>query len=267
MGKIVTIIIAMALFSGCTGKDNAIVTIETSKGTMRVRLYDDTPKHAENFKHLVREGFYDGLLFHRVIEGFMIQGGDPDSRDAAPGTLLGEGGPGYEIESEFRPAHFHRRGALAAAREGDDTNPERASAGSQFYIVQGKVYSPAELDQLVERVNANRRVAMTESVKRSYAGKWDALEKAGDKASMAALSGEIAATCDSLWQTETLQLTNEQREAYTSTGGTPHLDGQYTVFGEVVEGLDVLDRIAAVETDTNDRPRRDVVIKRMKIGR
>ena len=265
MGKIVTLILLTALFSGCTNSN--IVTLETSEGTMRLRLYDDTPKHTENFKRLVRNEYYDGLLFHRVIEGFMIQGGDPDSRNAAPGALLGEGGPGYEIEAEFRPAHFHRRGALAAAREGDATNPERASAGSQFYIVQGKTYTPTELDQLVEHVNAYRRVAMTESVKRAHASRWETLEKAGDKAGMAALSGEIAAACDSLWQTEALQLTDEQREAYTTTGGTPHLDGQYTVFGEVVEGLDVLDRITAVQTDTNDRPRRDVVIKRMKIGR
>ncbi len=182
---------------------------------MTIKLYDDTPEHRDNFIKLVEDGFYEGLLFHRVIEGFMIQTGDPMSKDAVPGEPLGSGGPGYTIPAEFIPGHFHQKGALAAARQGDQVNPERRSSGSQFYIVQGRTWSDAELDQM----DANREKALTE----------------------------------------------EQREVYKTTGGVPHLDEAYTVFGQVVDGMEVIDRIAAVDTDDRDRPREDVRIIEVKI--
>lgn len=264
-------IIAMSLlafaFAACNRVDESVVSIETSEGTITVRLYEDTPLHRENFVKLVKEGYYEGTLFHRVINHFMIQGGDPDSRNAAPGALLGEGGPGYDVAAEFRPGRFHKKGALAAAREGDEVNPERRSSGSQFYLVQGNVFTPESLDKMVARVNEYRRMAVYERLKSHYAAAIDSLQSIGDQTGLAALSERLTARCDSLFQTERLTLSPEQREAYATVGGTPHLDGQYTVFGEITEGMDVLERIAAVATDENDRPLRDVVVKRMTFGR
>ncbi len=195
--------------------EEAHVLISTDKGDMTIRLYNDTPGHRDNFIKLLEDGFYEGLLFHRVIEGFMIQTGDPMSKDAVPGEPLGSGGPGYTIPAEFNSELFHQKGALAAARQGDQVNPERRSSGSQFYIVQGRTWSDAELDQM----DANREKALTE----------------------------------------------EQREVYKTKGGVPHLDEAYTVFGQVVDGLEVIDRIAAVETDGRDRPVEDVRIIEIKI--
>ncbi len=192
------------------GGDLTRVVIETSMGSITVALYDETPGHRDNFVKLAGEGFYDGLLFHRVIEGFMIQTGDPMSKDAVPGEPLGSGGPGYTVPAEIVQGLFHQKGALAAARQGDQVNPERRSSGSQFYIVQGRVWSDAELSQMEQQ----RGVPFTEAA----------------------------------------------REAYTTVGGTPHLDDAYTVFGQVVEGMDVVDRIAAVETGQRDRPEEDVSI-------
>ena len=197
----------------------AVVRIETSCGNIRVALSDDTPLHSKNFLKLAAKGFYDGTLFHRCIKDFMIQGGDPDSRHAAKGQLLGEGDVGYTIPAEFcLPYLYHWRGALAAARESDDVNPEQNSSGCQFYIVYGKKQSPAD----IKKVRA-------------------ALEEKG------------------------VELTSQMIDDYVMCGGTPHLDGQYTVFGEVIEGLDVVCQILSLPTDANDRPLQDVVIKKMVI--
>ncbi len=176
--------------------------IETRLGTMVVGLYDQTPQHRDNFKKLVDDGFYDGTSFHRVIAGFMAQGGDPNSKDDDP-MNDGQGGPGYTVEAEFREGLFHRKGALSAARQGDQVNPERRSSGSQFYIVHGEPIAPAMLDQLESQMKA---------------------------------------------QNPDFSLSDETREVYASEGGTPFLDTQYTVFGQVVEGLDVLDAITASPT-------------------
>ena len=205
--------------SACNKKEDHVV-LETTMGTIELKLYDATPLHRDNFRNLVREGAYDSLLFHRVIKDFMIQGGDPDSKNAAPGLLLGEGDKPYTVPAEFRlnEGIFHRRGVLAAAREGDDVNPEQRSSAMQFYIVWGRVFDEAGLDQIQERLD--RRTG-----------------------------GRV-------------KLTPEMREVYKTTGGTPHLDGQYTVFGEVVSGLDVVDAIQQVATDDNDRPLEDVRIIR-----
>jgi cyclophilin family peptidyl-prolyl cis-trans isomerase len=213
---IVMIVIAMSHVStGQTapGKPNAaaaskdrFVMITTDYGNIKVKLYSETPKHSDNFYALAQKGFYDGTLFHRVIKGFMIQGGDPTSKGAAAGVSLGSGGGELaRIPAEFNPKYFHKKGALAAARDG---NPEKASSGCQFYIVQGKVYTDAELDGMEKQMGH--------------------------------------------------PFSAEQRKAYTTLGGTPFLDMGYTVFGEVVEGLDVLDKIAAAQTAPGDRPVKDI---------
>jgi len=187
------------------------VKIITPQGDIVVELFDQTPEHRDNFVRLAREGFYDGLLFHRVISGFMIQGGDPNSRNAPSGQPLGMGDPGYTLPAEIVAGVFHRRGALAAARMGDQMNPERRSSGSQFYLVQGRVWSHEELTQMAQQRG--------------------------------------------------LTITEEARQIYTTEGGTPHLDATYTIFGQVVEGLDVIDRIASVQTDRANRPLDDVSMR------
>ena len=212
----ISFLIALMLTSAMAFSQSTKVLIETTKGNITVVLYDDTPLHRDNFVKLAESGFYEGLLFHRVIKNFMIQGGDPMSKDAAPNARLGNGDPGYTIPAEIvYPKHFHKKGALAAARTGDNVNPERRSSGSQFYIVQGQPYTDMKLDQY---------------------------EKA-------------------LGRT----FTTKERDAYATIGGTPHLDNQYTVFGEVVEGLGVVDKIAAVETGVADRPVEDVKIIKMTV--
>lgn len=192
-----------------------LVQIETTKGKMIVKLYNETPLHRDNFVKLVKEKYYDGLLFHRVIENFMIQGGDPDSRNAPQGQTLGNGGPNYTIPAEFKSTLIHKKGVLAAARTADNINPKKESSGSQFYIVQGKIFDDTQLEYIHSK-------------------------------------------------TGTLY-SDEQKEIYKTIGGTPHLDGSYTVFGEVIEGFDVIDKIAAEKTDQADRPIEDVKIISMTI--
>lgn len=217
----VTCLITLSFVLDKSAKKVEVVIISTSFGDMTVRLYDDTPLHKENFLKLTKEGYYDGLLFHRVIQSFMIQGGDPDSRNADPGKALGTGGPGYTIPAEFRPQYIHKKGALSAARQGDAVNPDKESSGSQFYIVQGKVVSSESLTRMVRQKKPNR-------------------------------------------DGNAFSYTQEQIEAYTEIGGTPHLDGEYTVFGEVIEGLNVIDSIASHKTDGRARPIEDITMK-MKI--
>lgn len=191
-----------------TKEKTTMVIISTDLGEMKAVLYNETPLHKENFIKLAKEGYFDGCLFHRVIDGFMIQGGDPDSKTAKHGQMLGQGGPGYTIPAEFKQELIHKKGALAAARMADQVNPQKASSGSQFYIAQGKSYTENELNMLSSRMG-----------------------KAFNK---------------------------QQIEAYTTVGGVPFLDYEYTVFGEVVEGLEVIDKIAAVEKDRRDRPVQDI---------
>lgn len=210
-------IILLTLILTMNSKAQTSIVLHTTAGDIKIMLYDDTPKHKENFIKLVTEGYYDGLLFHRVISDFMIQGGDPNSRNAATGQMLGDGGPGYTIPAEFSIQHFHKKGALAAARLGDAMNPMKESSGSQFYIVQGKVLTNPQLDFYVN------------------SGKHD-------------------------------PFTPEQREAYTTVGGVPHLDNAYTVFGEVTAGLDIIDKIATVQTDQRNRPVSDIKILKVSIA-
>lgn len=237
-------------------KTDEIVKISTEHGDMYVVLYDETPIHKTNFLKLVREGFYDSTTFHRVIPEFMIQGGDPNSKDDIPFND-GQGGPGYTQEAEFNSDLIHKKGALAAARLGDQQNPQRRSSGSQFYIVQGKPVSALELDQIQEGQNQNAKQIIMRDYIQSPENKdvLDALRRhqtAGRIDSVESILKEV--------EEETLSdyipkvYSPEQRKVYSTLGGTPFLDDNYTVFGEVIQGLDVLDKIAAVETGQADRP-------------
>ncbi|HEY9082423.1 MAG TPA: peptidylprolyl isomerase [Vicingaceae bacterium] len=201
---------SFSLFKG--EKKETKVLLSTEYGNIKIKLFNETPQHRDNFIKLVKEGFYNETLFHRVIKDFMIQGGDPDSKNAQKGEYLGEGDVGYTIPTEFNPKLIHKRGALAAARQGDNVNPQKRSSGCQFYIVQGRKFTTEE----IERIEKSKQ-------------------------------GRI-------------EYTDEQYKTYETLGGTPHLDMDYTVFGEVIEGLDVVDKIAAVKRDRKDRPLEDIKI-------
>jgi cyclophilin family peptidyl-prolyl cis-trans isomerase len=227
--RLISFVLLLCLMAACNPKlSNGLrkndlkkdVELVTSKGTMILRLSDSTPLHRDNFIKLVKQKYYDSILFHRVIRAFMVQAGDPNSKQSVPGQQLGNGGPGYTVPAEFRPALFHKKGTLAAARMGDDVNPLKASSGSQFYIVQGRVFSDAGLDS-VETFRLNGR-----------------------------------------------KLPAEHRAVYKTLGGSPHLDQNYTVFGEVVRGLNIIDSIAATPTSGNqggNRPLADVRIIRARL--
>ncbi len=215
-------------FSGAAQKDSTLkkkdrkrdVLIQTNIGDMVIRLSDSTPLHRDNFLKLVKVGFYDSVLFHRVIKNFMIQSGDPDSKSAPAGIPLGNGGPGYTVPAEFRTTLFHKKGVIAAARTGDNVNPQKASSGSQFYIVQGKIFTDTELDALESSRMNGRKIPA------------------------------------------------DKREVYKTNGGTPHLDENYTVFGETIKGIEVVDKIAAVLTSKGsdrDRPVEDIRIIKAKL--
>lgn len=245
-------------------KAEPVVDIHTSLGDIKVKLYDDTPIHRDNFLKLVREGYYDGVLFHRVIKDFMIQTGDPDSKTADSTAMLGSGDPSYTLEAEIRyPAHYHKRGALAAARTGDQVNPERRSSGSQFYIVTGEKQSARALDMMAERANHERKQQYFNGLVKQNIDSIRSLQKAGDREGLEALRKSLAEKTEAAVKDEPMP--EEMRQTYINDGGTPHLDGQYTVFGEVIEGMDVVDKIQNVETGRADRPREDVRVISMKV--
>ena len=221
----VSILLSVNLFAGNTRR-SYFVTIKTTMGDIKVKLYNETPIHRDNFVKLVKQRYFDGILFHRVIDNFMIQSGDPDSKQRVPEKLYGDGGPEYDLPAEILPEIFHRKGVLAAAREGDDVNPTRMSSASQFYIVKGKVFDDEGLNAQEERVNKRNKAL---GIEKEY------------------------------------KISKERRDVYKTIGGTPHLDTQYTIFGEVVEGIDIADKIASVKTDKNDRPVEDVWIISTKL--
>ncbi len=244
------------------------LTIETSKGNILIQLYDETPQHRDNFIKLVEQHYYDGTLFHRVIKDFMIQTGDPDSKGAPKGKMLGTGGPDYKVPAEIvYPTLFHKRGSLCAARLADEVNPERESSGSQFYIVWGKVYKPNELKQMEKQLAMQQQQQVFNALVNEHRAEIISLRRNHDRAGLQALQDELEketiSRCKELGKP---QFTPEQTEAYTTLGGTPHLDGQYTVFGCVTEGLDVVEEIIKATTDRNDRPLEDIEIKTITIG-
>lgn len=242
------------------------VLLETTFGEIELALYNETPQHRDNFIKLVNEGAYDGVLFHRVINNFMIQTGDPDSKTAAADALLGSGGPGYDLPAEIvYPKLFHKRGALAAAREGDETNPERKSSGSQFYIVTGRRYSEYQLNAMIERLADQSKGMKFQSLARERWLEIESLQAQGDSTALMSLQNELINQTEEWYAKNPVQFTQQQIDAYSTMGGTPHLDGSYTVFGEVVRGMDVVDKIQNVATGKNDRPVDDVKIISAKI--
>jgi peptidylprolyl isomerase len=251
-------------------KKETMVLISTNFGDITIKLYNETPHHRDNFIKLVEEGFYDSTIFHRVITQFMIQGGDPDSKNAKPGQQLGNGGPGYEINPEFRSNLYHKRGALAAAREGDRVNPEKKSSGSQFYIVQGRVFTKEEMEIQMQRANQEAissffATFINDPKNLKYRKQVDSCRTAKDMDGLMKLQKELEElNKDEIAKISTVKFNKEQMELYTTVGGAPHLDGAYTVFGEVVSGIDVIDKIAAVEKDGSNRPLVDIKMN-MKI--
>ena len=246
--------------------EGTVLLLETSMGDIRVRLYDDTPKHRDNIVKLAKEGFYDGTLFHRVIKDFMIQAGDPKSKNASDTATLGSGDTGYTLPAEFvYPKYFHRRGVLAAARMGDDVNPRRESSGCQFYIVTGKKFTEEELDGLETQLNQNSLRATFDTLTRQHMKDIFKMRKANDTTGLKRLENELFEQAKAETLNHMFSFNDEQKQAYTTVGGAPHLDGQYTVFGEVIEGMDVVDAIQNVKTGRADRPVENVVIEKVTV--
>ncbi len=241
--------------------------IETTAGDIVVKLYNETPQHRDNFIKLAENGTYEGTLFHRVIKDFMIQAGDPDSKNASKGQMLGAGDVGYTIPAEFvYPKYFHKKGALSAARQGDNVNPQKASSGCQFYIVTGKVYSDSALLSMEQQMNQMRFNNLFNTLASKHAKDIYKMRKAGDQEGLMNLQDTLIAQVEKqLAGQPEFRFTPEQVKAYTTVGGTPHLDGEYTVFGEVLEGMDVVDKIQRVKTDRNDRPEEDVKIIKVEV--
>ena len=239
-----------------------LVKIETTAGDIKVKLYNETPKHRDNFIKLVKDGMYEGTLFHRVIKDFMIQAGDPDSKNAPKGKMLGAGDVGYTIPAEFvYPKFFHKKGALSAARQGDNVNPKKESSGCQFYIVTGKVYNDSTLLSMESQMNENKINVIFNTLAQKHMKEIYKMRKANDENGLYDLQEKLFVEAQEMAAKQPeFHFTPEQIEAYTTVGGTPHLDGEYTVFGEVVEGMDVVDKIQQVKTDRSDRPEEDVKI-------
>ena len=236
------------------------VRIQTMLGDIVVRLYDETPIHRDNFVKLVKEGYYDGTLFHRVIKDFMIQGGDPDSKGAPAGKMLGMGGPDYTLEAEIKDGLFHKRGALAAARQGDEVNPDRRSSGSQFYIVWGQKYNEGQLRQFSKQLKMQKIQTVFNQLASAHRDEIMQMRRERNRAGLQELQDRLAAEAEQRAKDYT-GLTEEKLKIYSSVGGTPHLDGQYTVFGEVEEGLDVVEMIQGSATGRGDRPRDDIEMR------
>ena len=236
------------------------VKIQTMLGDIVVRLYDETPIHRDNFVKLAKEGYYDGTLFHRVIKDFMIQGGDPDSKGAPAGKMLGVGGPDYTLEAEIKDGLFHKRGALAAARQGDQVNPERRSSGSQFYIVWGQVYNEGQIRQFSKQLKMQRMQDIFNQLAAARKAEIMQMRRERNRAGLQELQDQLAAEAEKQAAGYT-GLSEEQQRIYSTVGGTPHLDGQYTVFGEVEQGLDVVEMIQSSATGRGDRPIDDIEMR------
>lgn len=235
--------------------------ISTSLGEIEVKLYNETPLHRDNFIKLAKEGFYNGTLFHRVIKDFMIQGGDPDSKGASSSKRLGTGGPGYTIPAEIKDELIHKRGALCAARLGDEMNPKRESSGSQFYIVWGKKYNSGQLAQLDKQMEIHHQQEILNNLAVEHREEILDLRRKRDRAGLEALQERLINETRKIAAEKGIGgLSENQKNVYAEFGGTPHLDGQYTVFGEVTRGLDIVEKIQNCSTGTADRPKEDITM-------
>lgn len=244
------------------------VIMHTSLGDVTLKLYNETPLHRDNFIKLVKKGTYNGLLFHRVIKDFMVQGGDVTSKDAPMNKSLGAGDLGYTVPAEFVfPKYFHKKGALCAARTGDEVNPERASSASQFYIVTGKKYTEGELKQMEKQLENRLKQSIFARLQTENKAKIMQLYRNGEKEELAILRDTLVGKTEleAEKRKEEACLPAELREAYRSVGGVPFLDNQYTVYGEVVDGIEVVDAIQKVKTNKQDRPLENIVIKSMEL--
>ena len=260
--RAVLVLTAVLVCSSADAKrreQRSVVRFETTMGTIRIALMDETPIHRDNFLKLVSQGFYDATLFHRVIKDFMIQGGDPDSKGAPAGKMLGVGGPDYTLEAEIKDGIFHKRGALAAARQGDEVNPERRSSGSQFYIVWGQVYNEGQLRQFSKQLRMQKVQDAFNTLAAAHREEIMQMRRNRDREGLQTLQDKLVAEAENKVGKD--GLSEEQLTLYSTIGGTPHLDGQYTVFGEVEEGLDVVEMIQGTATGRADRPVDDIEMR------
>lgn len=251
-------LIMATIHTACSQGNESEVEVQTEYGNIRIRLYNETPLHRDNFIKLAKEGFYKDLLFHRIVKDFMIQGGDPNSRMATDTTRLGVGGPGYTIPAEIEyPRFFHKRGALAAARTGNDSNPMKESSGSQFYIVTGKSFSDKEMAKMENEKIERGWQTIYNDLQNQNKDTIKSFYSSGDMDGLAAFRQGLSARAREEAEAQNPRFTPEEKEAYKK-GGTPHLNGEYTVFGEVVSGWDVLEKIQKVKTNNSDRPVKDI---------
>lgn len=272
--RFIIIAVLLAMLASCgTGskkqmnmENRTLIKLETTMGNITVALYNETPKHRDNFIKLVKEGVYDSTLFHRVIKQFMIQAGDPESKNANDTAMLGSGDVGYTIPAEFNNKFFHKKGVLAAARQGDQVNPEKASSGCQFYIVTGRKFREAQLLDMEAQMNEQREGAIFDSLVQKHMKEIYKLRKAQDNEGLLELQDKLETEAHELYkQEEPFKFTPQQIAAYTTIGGAPHLDGAYTIFGEVTEGLDVVELIEAAKTNRADRPIQNIRIVKASI--
>ncbi|MBR6855934.1 MAG: peptidylprolyl isomerase [Bacteroidaceae bacterium] len=276
--KLLALILMAATINSCggassqnakaqTAQDETKVLIKTTVGDITIKLYNETPQHRDNFIKLVNEHYYDSILFHRVIKDFMVQAGDPESKNAEKGVQLGAGGPGYTIPAEFvYPKYFHKRGALSAARQADQVNPERKSSGSQFYIVTGKTYNKYELQDMEKQLRQKQGQGIFDRLVAQNMDSIMKMQMAGDNDGIMKLQEELNAKTNEIFNEQgPFKFTEEQVDAYMSDGGTPFLDNDYTVFGEVIDGMKAVYKIEQAGTDMNDRPRKDIRIISMEI--
>ncbi len=276
--KLLALILMAATINSCggassqnakaqTAQDETKVLIKTTVGDITIKLYNETPQHRDNFIKLVNEHYYDSILFHRVIKDFMVQAGDPESKNAQKGAQLGAGGPGYTIPAEFvYPKFFHKRGALSAARQADQVNPERKSSGSQFYIVTGKTYNKYELQDLEKQLRQRQGQGVFDRLVAQNMDSIMNMQMAGDNDGIMKLQEELNEKTNQILKEQgPFKFTEEQVDAYMSEGGTPFLDNDYTVFGEVIDGMKAVYKIEQAGTDMNDRPRKDIRIISMEI--
>ena len=277
INQIIFILLIVVAFTACGAgskkqskdmeKDNrTFIQFETTAGNFIVALYDETPQHRDNFIKLVKEGVYDSTLFHRVIKNFMIQAGDPESKTASDTAMLGAGDVGYTVPAEFLPEKFHKKGVLAAARQGDEVNPTKASSGCQFYIVTGRKYTQDQLLNLEGKMNEQRENAIFDELARQHMKEIYKMRRANDNAGLMQLQDSLEAQAQKMIKEEGyFKFSPAQIQAYTTVGGAPHLDGNYTVFGEVVKGMETIETIEMTKTNRADRPLENIRILKATI--